>query len=143
MDTPYQAGDDVFVLPAHLELPGAGTLPVNAFVLRSEIDDALEAGADERAERLQAELDLLVAELAGAFGLGGRSRQASSTAERARLNVTRALRAATARLGQVVPEAGAVLDRRLRTGLYCAYEPQEGDEVLLVVQRRLNGTGTG
>ena len=102
--------------------------------LRAEIDEALGTGADEQAEKLQAELDGLVAELAQAFGLGGRSRRASSTSERARLNVTRALRAATARLVEVLPEAGAVLDRRLRTGVYCAYEPADGDEVRWVVQ---------
>ncbi|HEX2193305.1 MAG TPA: hypothetical protein VHH09_08935 [Acidimicrobiales bacterium] len=102
--------------------------------LRSEIDDALERGAAEPAEVLQAELDQLVGQLAQAFGLGGRSRRASSAAERARLNVTRALRAATAKVQEALPEAGAVLDRRLRTGLYCAYEPDDGDEVRWIVQ---------
>jgi hypothetical protein len=61
--------------------------------------------------------------------LGGRARRASSAAERARLNVTRALRAATGKVSEALPEAGAVLDRRLRTGLYCAYEPDVDDEV--------------
>ena len=102
--------------------------------LRAEIDDALEEGADERAERLQGELDQLVGHLADAFGLGGRSRRASSAAERARLNVTRALRAATTKVTEALPEAGTVLDRRLRTGLYCAYEPDESDDVRWVVQ---------
>ncbi|HEX2272673.1 MAG TPA: hypothetical protein VHG90_02235 [Acidimicrobiales bacterium] len=102
--------------------------------LRAEIDDALEAGAAERAEVLQGELDQIVAQLAHAFGLGGRSRRASSVAERARLNVTRALRAATAKVCEVLPEAGTVLDRRLRTGLYCAYEPDEADDVRWIVQ---------
>lgn len=102
--------------------------------LRGEIDDALEEGAVEHAEVLQAELDQLVGQLAQAFGLGGRSRLASSAAERARLNVTRALRAATAKLSEALPEAGTVLDRRLRTGLYCAYEPHDGDDVRWSVQ---------
>ena len=102
--------------------------------LRSDIDDALAAGADERAQALQEELDQLVGQLAEAFGLGGRSRRASSASERARLNVTRALRAAAARLTEAVPEAGTTLDRRLRTGLYCAYEPDEGDDVRWFVQ---------
>ena len=109
-------------------------------VLRAEIDDALETGADERAEVLQAELDQLVG-LARAFGLGGRSRKASSASERARLNVTRALRAATARLQEALPEAGTVLDRRVRTGIYCAYEPDDGDDVRWVVHSGLNGPG--
>jgi tetratricopeptide (TPR) repeat protein len=102
--------------------------------LRSEIDEALESGADDHAEALQAELDQLVRQLAQAFGLGGRSRRASSAAERARLNVTRALRAAVARLAEALPEAGTALDRRLRTGTYCAYEPDDGDDVRWVVQ---------
>ncbi len=93
--------------------------------LRRQIDDALEAGTEDRAEVLQDELDQLVHQLAQAFGLGGRSRRASSAAQRARVNVTRALRAATARITEAMPEAGTALDRRLRTGLYCAYEPDD------------------
>jgi hypothetical protein len=102
--------------------------------LRAEIDDALDRGAEDHAEALQAELDQLVGHLAQAFGLGGRARRASSAAERARLNVTRALRAATARVSEALPEAGPVLDQRLRTGLYCAYEPDENDDVRWSVQ---------
>jgi len=30
---------------------------------------------------------------------------------------------------QAFPEAGAVLDRRVRTGSFCAYEPHSDDEV--------------
>lgn len=102
--------------------------------LREEIEEAFEADAEERAEILQRELDALVEQLASAFGLGGRPRRGSSAAERARLNVTRALRSATARIREVLPDAGAVLDRQVRTGLYCAYEPDEADEVRWAVQ---------
>lgn len=101
--------------------------------LRSEIDDALDEDRLEAAERLQSELDQLVAQLAQAFGLGGRGRVAASAAERARLNVTRALRAALAKIADGLPGAGEVLDRRVRTGLYCAYEPVPG-EVSWIVQ---------
>ncbi|MEW6153896.1 MAG: hypothetical protein AB1673_07905 [Actinomycetota bacterium] len=97
--------------------------------LRADVDDALAAGRLEVAEALQGELDQFVAQLAHAFGLGGRDRRASSAAERARLNVTRALRTAISRVGDHLPEAGEVLDRRARTGFYCAYEPVDGDEV--------------
>ena len=97
--------------------------------LRTQVDDALASDRIEAAEALQAELDDLVAELARAFGLGARGRPQASAAERARINVTRALRAATARLAEALPGAGDVLDRRLRTGLYCAYEPDEDDAV--------------
>ncbi len=102
--------------------------------LRSDIDDTMSDGRLEAAEALQGELDQLVAQLAQAFGLGGRNRVAASAAERARLNVTRALRAALARLDEAVPGAGAALDRRVRTGLYCAYEPADDDPVRWIVQ---------
>lgn len=102
--------------------------------LRAEIDDAFAAGHLETAEARQGELDLLVAQLAQAFGLGGRDRLAASAAERARLNVTRALRAAIAKVVEGLPEPGAVLDRRVRTGLYCAYEGAPEDEVRWIVQ---------
>ncbi|CAA9222802.1 MAG: hypothetical protein AVDCRST_MAG50-679 [uncultured Acidimicrobiales bacterium] len=97
--------------------------------LRTEIDEALELGRLEAAEALQSELDELVGHLSAAFGMGGRERPAASAAERARLNVTRALRTAIGRVGELVPEAGAVLDRRVRTGIYCAYEPLADDAV--------------
>lgn len=101
--------------------------------LRGEIDEAIAAEQLEKAEALQAGLDELVGELARAFGLGGGGRRVASAAERARLNVTRALRSATANLAAALPDAGDVLDRRIRTGLYCAYEPVDG-EIRWVVQ---------
>jgi tetratricopeptide (TPR) repeat protein len=101
--------------------------------LRAAADEALAAGQLEAAEAVEGEIDQLVAELARAFGLGGRDRQTASAAERARLNVTRALRASIARLVEAIP-AAQVLDRRVRTGLYCAYEPVDGDGVRWIVQ---------
>lgn len=105
--------------------------------LRERIVDATAAELHDTAERLQGELDQVVAELARAFGLGGRGRPTGSAAERARLNVTRALRAATSRLEAALPAAGPALDRSLRTGLYCAYEPRPGD-VQWIVQSAPN-----
>jgi tetratricopeptide (TPR) repeat protein len=101
--------------------------------LRGDIEDALAADRLDAAEAMQGELDQLIGQLAQAFGLGGRSRVAASAAERARLNVTRALRAALGRLAEALPEAGATLDRRVRTGVYCVYEP-DGDETRWIVQ---------
>jgi tetratricopeptide (TPR) repeat protein len=108
--------------------------------LRSEADDALAAGRLETAEACQAELDQLVAQLSAAFGLGGRDRRASSAVERARLNVTRALRAAIASITEALPDAGRVLDRCIRTGLYCTYVPEADDGIRWIVQSPLNGT---
>jgi hypothetical protein len=101
--------------------------------LRAEADEALAAGRLDRAEAIEEELGQLVGQLAEAFGLGGRDRRAASAVERARLNVTRALRSATARVAEALPGAGAALDRSVRTGTYCAYDPPP-DEVRWIVQ---------
>lgn len=100
--------------------------------LRAEVDEALAAGMLERAEEIETELDRLVAQLAAAFGLGGRTRRSSSASEKARLNVTRAVRAAIARITGALPAAGSALDRHVRTGLYCSYEPAAGELVWIV-----------
>jgi hypothetical protein len=106
--------------------------------LRSEADAALEAGRLDDAQQLSIELDRLVAHLAAAVGLGGRDRKASSAAERARLNVTRALRTAIGRVEDVLPEAGMALDRAVRTGTFCLYDPAPGD-IRWIVQSGVNG----
>ena len=55
-------------------------------------------------------------------GLGG---QLGSESERARLNVTRAIRTAITRIREHAPGAAAHLDRAVRTGTRCSYSPPE------------------
>ncbi|HZC99320.1 MAG TPA: hypothetical protein VFA46_03745, partial [Actinomycetes bacterium] len=62
--------------------------------LRAELEEAEGFNDPARAAKARQELDFLVGELARAVGLGGRDRRAASHAERARLNATRAIRAA-------------------------------------------------
>jgi len=62
-------------------------------------------------------------ELARAVGLGGHDRRAASHAERARLNVTRAIRAAMANLARANPSLGRHLASTIRTGRYWSYTP--------------------
>ncbi len=100
--------------------------------LRATADEALELGNLEAAERAQEELDALVTQLASAFGLGGRDRVATA-AERARLNVTRAIRSAITKVTEALPAAGEALGRQVRTGLYCAYDAGQ-EEVRFLVQ---------
>jgi tetratricopeptide (TPR) repeat protein len=106
--------------------------------LRSQIDECFELGRADEALAVQDELDQVVAHLAGSFGLGGRDRLAASAAERARLNVTRAVRTAISRLSEVLPDAAAALDRGVQTGLYCRYEPLVGDAVVWIVHPEVN-----
>jgi hypothetical protein len=91
--------------------------------LRAELAEAEEFRDPARAAKARAELDFLVAELARGVGLGGRDRRAASHAERARLNVTRAIRAAMANLGRDNPSLERHLAATIRTGRYCSYTP--------------------
>jgi tetratricopeptide (TPR) repeat protein len=91
--------------------------------LQREIDEAETMADPERAERAQAEIDAITAELSAAFGLGGRSRPQGSTAERARQSVTKAIRDALRRIQVEDPTLGGHLAHAVRTGLYCAYDP--------------------
>jgi tetratricopeptide (TPR) repeat protein len=91
--------------------------------LRAEVEEAEGLNDPVRAAKARAELDFLVAELARAVGLGGRDRRAASHAERARLNVTRAIRTAMANLARANPALGQHLAATVRTGQYCCYVP--------------------
>jgi hypothetical protein len=91
--------------------------------LEEELAEADEWHDTERASRLRAEQDFLIRELAAATGLGGRPRRLGSETERARLNVTRAIRTAISRIRDRAPGLGAHLERAIRTGTRCSYSP--------------------
>jgi tetratricopeptide (TPR) repeat protein len=91
--------------------------------LRVELDEAEGFNDAARAASARHEMDFLVGELARAVGLGGRDRRAASHAERARLNATRAIRAAMANLSRANPSLGRHLSATIRTGRYCSYTP--------------------
>jgi hypothetical protein len=91
--------------------------------LRAELEEAERCNDPARAATARQELDFLVGELARAVGLGGRDRRAASHAERARLNATRAIRAAMANLARADPALGRHLAATVRTGRYRAYTP--------------------
>lgn len=92
--------------------------------LRSEVDEADQFGDTERAGRARGELQLLTDELARAVGIGGRDRPVRSDVERARIAVTRRIRRAIRRIGEAHTELGRHLDRAVRTGTYCCYDPE-------------------
>jgi tetratricopeptide (TPR) repeat protein len=94
--------------------------------LDGELAAADRAGDSVSAERVNGERQALVTELRRATGLAGRPRRTSAEAERARVNVTRTLRAAIARIAQAAPIAGAHLDLCVHTGIVCRYQPAPG-----------------
>jgi hypothetical protein len=91
--------------------------------LRSEEEQARSWNDTERAARLASEIDFLARELGAALGRGGRPRTVTGDAERARISVTRALRAAITRLTDADAALGEHLTRAVRTGTFCSYTP--------------------
>lgn len=94
--------------------------------LREELADLRERGDSDRATKVESEINFLAREIARAVGLGGRDRRAGSAAERARLNVRRAIKGALEKIFEHNAELGKLLDRTIRTGLFCSYvaDPQ-------------------
>jgi hypothetical protein len=94
--------------------------------LDADMDVADRRGDAALAERAEAERQAIVDELRRATGLRGRPRTASPEAERARVNVTRTLRATLERIAEHAPRAGAHLHASIRTGGTCRYQPGSG-----------------
>jgi hypothetical protein len=88
--------------------------------LRAEMEEAEECGQAARAERLRAELEQLVSQLAQRFA--GRARTRSS-AETARKAVTKVLRTQIGKLLEMHPRLGEHLRASVRMGTFCSYEP--------------------
>lgn len=94
--------------------------------LEEELDAADRRGDPAAAARVLDERSALVADLRHATGLAGRRRGVTDEGERARVNVTRALRGVIARVASAAPGAGAHLQSSIRTGAACRYDPAPG-----------------
>jgi AAA ATPase domain len=89
-----------------------------------ELDEA-EAHHDEgRTAKLATEREFLLAELAGAVGLGGRVRRMGDDVDRARKAVRARVRDAITRIEVAHPELGRHLARAVRTGIFCSYDAE-------------------
>ena len=91
--------------------------------LREELAEAQASRDAEHAARVRQEIDFLTEEIVSGVGLGGRDRRAASAAERARVNVTRAIKAALQRLSTHHPVLSLHLTRTINTGTFCSYTP--------------------
>jgi len=92
--------------------------------LRAKIAEADALGDGPRAARAREELHFVSRHLELAVGIGGRDRSvAGSHAERARVNVTRAIRSTLKRIAGYDARLGRELETSIRTGTFCAYEP--------------------
>jgi len=91
--------------------------------LDEELTEATQWADSARAAKLRQEMQLLVDQLAGAAGLNGRDRKAGSAAERARVNVTRAISTGVTRIRRYSPPLADHLAATVRTGTFCSYSP--------------------
>jgi hypothetical protein len=93
--------------------------------LTRQMDDADDHGNAERADKLRAEREALIRELAAAAGLGGRTRRLGDEAERARKTISARLRHTLGKLEAAHPRLGAHLRLAVRMGTTCSYHPPE------------------
>ena len=91
--------------------------------LRDELEEAESFNDPERAAGVREELAFVAAELSSAVGLGGRDRRVASASERARVNVTRAVRREIRRIADQDASLGQELQTTVRTGTFCLYQP--------------------
>jgi hypothetical protein len=93
--------------------------------LDQDIDDLEAAAAPDvsRLARARAEREWLVAQLASAAGLGGRTRAFPDEGERARVAVGKAIRRALARIAEADDVVGEHLRLTVHTGARCSYWP--------------------
>lgn len=91
--------------------------------LHEDLEEAEANNDPERAARAREEIDFIAGELSAAVGLGGRDRKAASASERARVAVTRAIRAALKRIREHSAQLADHLDTTINTGTFCSYTP--------------------
>jgi hypothetical protein len=106
-----------------LDAEARGAYRARLTELRDERDEAARFNDPGRVERAEREIEMLTRELARAVGLGGRSRRVGAAAERARLNVTRAIAAVVRKVRAEHPALGEHLAATVRTGTFCSYTP--------------------
>ena len=91
--------------------------------LSGDLEEAERWGDQERASNARLEIDALEEQLKRAVGLGGRDRKAASASERARVNVTLAIKATLRKIDNYSPVLAAHLSTTVKTGTYCSYAP--------------------
>jgi len=89
--------------------------------LGAELTEAEAFGDAGRIARARSEIEFLSRQLAAAVGLGGRDRRAAAAAERARVNVTRAIADGLRRIREHSPALARHLEASIRTGSFCSY----------------------
>jgi hypothetical protein len=91
--------------------------------LEAELEEARALNDEGRVYRTELDIEALKQEMRRATGLGGRDRRTGGQAERARINVTRAIHGAIDRIAEHDASLAHHLSSTIRTGKFCRYEP--------------------
>ncbi|MGO9607676.1 MAG: AAA family ATPase [Candidatus Binataceae bacterium] len=106
--------------------------------LREELGAAKRRDDVESASRAEDEIEALTRELSRAVGLRGRSRRASSSSERARVSVAKAIKHAIEKIAQNEAALANDLARTIQTGTFCSYTPDASNPL----DWKLGGNGS-
>jgi hypothetical protein len=101
--------------------------------LDDEITEAEQWSDPERVAALKAEREALLDQVLAATGRGGRSRNAGSSAEKARVAVRKSVAASIDRIEGVDASLGRLLRDTVRTGGTCCYDPDPSRPVRWVL----------
>ncbi len=107
----------------HLDRRAASEYRRQLRELEGELQEVQDLNDLGRVAKIRSEMEFLTAELGRALGLGGRSRRAGSSAERARVSVTRAIQRAIEAVTKRSDSLGPLLQTTIHTGNFCSYRP--------------------
>ncbi len=96
--------------------------------LQKDIREAESHHDYGRSSQLQEEYQTLLDHLSSALNVKGQSRKKGHTVEKARSAVTWRIRHAIAKIEEVHPQLGKHLSNSIKTGTFCAYEPEKDIE---------------
>jgi len=99
---------------------GLAAYRARARELQEELVEAQSFNDPERVSHVREQLEALAADMSGS------DVTVSAAGERARINVTRAIKSAMGRIVEHEPELGHLLRGTVRTGALCVYEPDPG-----------------
>jgi tetratricopeptide (TPR) repeat protein len=91
--------------------------------LREEYRDAQRCNDLGRSAKTQQEIEQINSVLSASLGLGGRPREFASNAERARVAVSKRIKAAIGQIRDLNAELGRHLGAAVATGNFCSYRP--------------------
>ncbi len=96
---------------------------------RADLLEAEDLNDLGQIQRLREEIEFLADHLGSGLGIGGRSRKAVSDNERARVNVTRAIRSSLRKISDSHPALGRRLVATIKTGSCCSYNPDPDNPI--------------